>query len=211
MLKQINMSQSLSMNRSMSQTNGATLNGTWLFIFIELLLFAGLFLLYGVYRYQNQIAFNLAATELSISSGVINTIILLSGSFTMAITSISIRSRNKMLSLLLLITTLFIGFMFLVNRYFEWKGRIEFGLFPGSEELARLGHGDVLFFGLYFFMTGLHALHLLAGFVILTMGTVRVNNNTLTADNPDFIDKAGTYWHLATLIWVLVFPLFYLL
>ncbi len=205
------MSPSLSMVRGMSQTKESTLNGVWLFIFIELLLFAGLFLLYGVYRYQNQVAFGLAANELSVTSGIINTIILLSGSLTMAMTSLSIRSRNKMLSLLLLITTLFIGFMFLVNRYYEWKGRIEFGLFPGSEELAQLGHGDVLFFGLYFFMTGLHALHLLIGFVILTIATVRINNNSLSADNPDFIDKTGTYWHLATLIWVLVFPLFYLL
>jgi len=199
------------MTRGMSQTKESTLSGVWLFIFIELLLFAGLFLLYGVYRYQNPVAFSLAATELSVSSGVINTIILLAGSLTMAMTTLSIRSRNKMLSLLLLMTTLFIGFMFLVNRYYEWKGRVEFGLFPGSEELAQLGHGDVLFFGLYFFMTGLHALHLLVGFVILTLATVRVNNNTLTADNPDFIDKSGTFWHLATLIWVLVFPLFYLL
>ncbi|MCG8581209.1 MAG: cytochrome c oxidase subunit 3 [Bacteroidales bacterium] len=205
------MSQSLSMTGNMSKSKEAGLSGVWLFIFIELLLFAGLFLLYGIYRYKNAVAFDLAATELSVTSGVLNTIIILSGSLVMAFTSIAIRKGNKMAALFWLLTALFIGFMFLTNRYFEWKGRVDFGLFPGSEELARLGHGDILFFGLYFFMTGLHALHLLAGFVVLIYVTAQVNNNTLNANNYSALEKAGAYWHLATLIWVLVFPLFYLL
>ncbi|WP_430814173.1 cytochrome c oxidase subunit 3 [Carboxylicivirga sp. RSCT41] len=205
------MSQSLSMTGNLSKSKEASLSGVWLFIFIELLLFAGLFLLYGVYRYKNAVAFDLAATELSVTSGVLNTIIILSGSLVMAFTSIAIRKGNKMAALFWLLTTLFIGFMFLTNRYFEWKGRVDFGLFPGSEELARLGHGDILFFGLYFFMTGLHALHLLAGFVVLIYVTSQVNNNTLNANNYSALEKAGVYWHLATLIWVLIFPLFYLL
>ncbi|MCU4155266.1 cytochrome c oxidase subunit 3 [Carboxylicivirga sp. A043] len=199
------------MTGNLSKSKEAGLHGVWLFIFIELLLFAGLFLLYAVYRYKNAVAFDLAATELSITSGVLNTIIILSGSLVMAFASIAIRKGNKMAALFWLLTTLFIGFMFLTNRYFEWKGRIDFGLFPGSEELARLGHGDVLFFGLYFFMTGLHALHLIAGFVVLIYITSQVNNNSLNASNHSSLEKAGVYWHLATLIWVLVFPLFYLL
>lgn len=205
------MSQSLSMTRNLSQQKESTLSGVWLFIFIELLLFAGLFLLYAVYRYKNGVAFDLASNELSLTSGVLNTIIILGGSLSMAYTSIAIRKGNKMAALFWLLNTLFIGFMFLVNRYFEWKGRIDFGLFPGSEDLARLGHGDVLFFGLYFFMTGLHALHLLAGFVVLIYATAKVNDNSINANNYSFIEKTGTYWHLATLIWVLIFPLFYLL
>ncbi|MCT4588669.1 MAG: cytochrome c oxidase subunit 3 [Carboxylicivirga sp.] len=205
------MSQSLSMTRNLSQQKESTLSGVWLFIFIELLLFAGLFLLYAVYRYKNGVAFDLASNELSLTSGVLNTIIILGGSLSMAYTTIAIRKGNKMAALFWLLNTLFIGFMFLVNRYFEWKGRIDFGLFPGSEDLARLGHGDVLFFGLYFFMTGLHALHLLAGFVVLIYATAKVNDNGINANNYSFIEKTGTYWHLATLIWVLIFPLFYLL
>jgi cytochrome c oxidase subunit 3 len=199
------------MTRNLSQQKESTLSGVWLFIFIELLLFAGLFLLYAVYRYKNGVAFDLASNELSLTSGVLNTIIILGGSLSMAYTTIAIRKGNKMAALFWLLNTLFIGFMFLVNRYFEWKGRIDFGLFPGSEDLARLGHGDVLFFGLYFFMTGLHALHLLAGFVVLIYATAKVNDNSINANNYSFIEKTGTYWHLATLIWVLIFPLFYLL
>lgn len=205
------MSQSLSMTGSLSKQKPFTLSGVWLFIFIELLLFAGLFLLYGVYRYKNTVAFDLAASELSIMSGVLNTIIILAGSLLMSYSLIAIKKGNKMAALFWLLNALFVGFMFLVNRYFEWKGRIDFGLFPGSEELARLGHGDVLFFGLYFFMTGLHAIHLIVGFVGLIYVTGQVNNNTLNANNYSLLEKTGIYWHLATLIWVLIFPLFYLL
>ncbi len=205
------MSQSLSMTGNLSKQKESTLSGVWLFLFVELLLFAGLFLLYGVYRYKNAMAFDLAAEELSITSGVLNTIIILAGSLSMAFSSVAIRKGNKMATLFWLLNTLFIGFMFLVNRYFEWKGRIDFGLFPGSEDLTRLGHGDVLFFGLYFFMTGLHAIHLLVGFIGLIYVTSRVNNNTLHASNYTLLEKLGSYWHLATLIWVLIFPLFYLL
>ncbi|TRX71051.1 cytochrome c oxidase subunit 3 [Carboxylicivirga sp. M1479] len=205
------MSQSFSMTGNISKPKDSVLSGVTLFIFIELLLFVGLFLLYAVYRYNNAVAFDLAASELSITSGVLNTIIILGASLTMAYSGIAVRKGNKMAAIFWLLITLFIGFMFLVNRYFEWKGRIDFGLFPGSEELARLGHGDVLFYGLYFFMTGLHALHLLAGYVMLTYATVKVNNNELNANNYTLLTKTSSYWHLATLIWVLLFPLFYLL
>jgi len=199
------------MTKNLSSQKTTGLTGVWLFLFIELLLFAGLFLLYAVYRYKNGVAFDLAASELSITSGLLNTIIILGGSLCMAFTGIAVKKSNKMAAIFWLLNTIFFGFMFLVNRYFEWKGRIDFGLFPGSDELARLGHGDVLFFGLYFFMTGLHALHMLAGFIMLVYATARVNNNTLNADNYSLIEKVGSYWHLATLIWVLIFPLFYLL
>ncbi len=185
--------------------------GMWLFIFTELLLFAGLFIVYGIYRHLNPIAFHLAAEELSVTVGTINTIILLVSSATMAMASTAIRLKNKQLTLLFLLTTLFMAFMFMTNKYFEWKGKFEHGIFPGSEDLFRLGHGDTLFFGLYFFMTGLHALHIIVGFVLISIVCYRVNNNSLTANNPVFLDNSGLYWHLVDLIWIFLFPLFYLI
>ncbi|MBI9063752.1 MAG: cytochrome c oxidase subunit 3 family protein [Marinilabiliaceae bacterium] len=185
--------------------------GMWLFIFTELLLFSGLFIVYAVYRYLNPIAFHLAAEELNVTVGTLNTIILLMSSATMAMASTAIRRGNKQLTLLLLLTTLFFAFMFMVNKYFEWKGKIDHGLFPGSMDLWRLGQGDVLFFGLYYFMTGLHALHIVVGFVLITIVTYQVNNNSLSANNPVLLDNSGLYWHLVDLIWIFLFPLFYLI
>jgi len=185
--------------------------GMWLFIFTELLLFAGLFIVYGVYRYLNPIAFHLAAEELSTTVGTINTIILLISSATIAMASTAIRLKNKQLTLLLLITTLFLAFMFMVNKYFEWKGKFGHGIFPGSEDLQKLGHGDTLFYGLYFFMTGLHALHIIVGFILITIVCVKVNNNSLNINNTVLLDNSGLYWHLVDLIWIFLFPLFYLI
>ncbi|WP_439184887.1 cytochrome c oxidase subunit 3 family protein [Carboxylicivirga taeanensis] len=185
--------------------------GMWLFIFTELLLFAGLFIVYGVYRYLNPVAFHLAAEELSITVGTVNTIILLISSATMAMASTAIRLKNKQLTLLFLLATLFMAFMFMTNKYFEWKGKFGHGIFPGSDDLLRLGHGDTLFFGLYFFMTGLHALHIIVGFILITIVCYRVNNNTLTDNNPVLLDNSGLYWHLVDLIWIFLFPLFYLI
>ncbi len=185
--------------------------GMWLFIFTELLLFAGLFIVYGVYRYLNPVAFHLAAEELSVTVGMVNTIILLISSATIAMATTAVRKKNKQLTLLFLMATLFLAFMFMANKYFEWKGKFSHGIFPGSEDLQRLGHGDTLFFGLYFFMTGLHALHIIVGFVLITIVAVRVNNNTLTFENPVLLDNSGLYWHLVDLIWIFLFPLFYLI
>lgn len=185
--------------------------GMWLFIFTELLLFAGLFIVYGVYRYLNPVAFHLAAEELSVTVGTVNTIILLVSSATIAMATTAIRLKNKQLTILLLLATLFLAFMFMTNKYFEWKGKFEHGIFPGSEDLLRLGHGDTLFFSLYFFMTGLHALHIIVGFVLISIVCYRVNNNSLTVNNPVLLDNSGLYWHLVDLIWIFLFPLFYLI
>jgi len=205
------MSQTIALSHDIHRDDEGSKIGMWLFIFTELLLFAGLFIVYGVYRYLNPVAFHLAAEELSVTVGTVNTIILLASSACMAMASSAIRMRNKGMTMLMLATTLFIAFMFLVNKYFEWEGKFHHGLFPGSEDLLRLGQGDTLFYGLYFFMTGLHALHIIVGFILITIVSVRVNNNTLTADNPVLLDNAGLYWHLVDLIWIFLFPLFYLI
>ncbi len=185
--------------------------GMWLFIFTELLLFAGLFIVYGVYRYLNSTAFHLAAEQLSVTIGTINTVILLVSSATIAMASSSIRYKNKKLTLLLLAVTLLMAIVFMVNKYFEWSGKFEHGFFPSSDILQGLGKGDTLFYGLYFFMTGLHALHIVVGIVLITIVFVRVNNNSLNHDNPILLDNSGLYWHLVDLIWIFLFPLFYLL
>lgn len=185
--------------------------GMWLFIFTELLLFAGLFVVYGVYRYLNPEAFALAAEQLSVTVGAINTIALLVSSATIAMASSSIRLKNKRLTLLLLLVTLAMAVLFMVNKYFEWMGKIEHGFFPSSPALHGLGSGDTLFFGLYFFMTGLHALHILIGIVLITVVFLRVKNNSITDNNPVLLDNSGLYWHMVDVIWIFLFPLFYLI
>jgi cytochrome c oxidase subunit III len=185
--------------------------GMWMFIFTELLLFGGLFIVYSVYRFRNQDAFSLAARELNLTIGAINTIILMASAACIGMATVAIRKGSKKVSVSLLSLTLLLGIIFLVNKYFEWALKIHHGLFPGSEHLHELGQGDTLFFGLYFFMTGLHALHIIVGLVFISVVLVMVLREKITSDNCVLLDNSSLYWHLVDLIWLFLFPLFYLI
>ena len=185
--------------------------GMWLFLFTEMLLFGGLFVVYSVYRYRNGVAFHLAARELSVAIGTINTIILLISSSTIAMSITAIQKQNKNLVLLLLGITILLALTFLVNKYFEWGEHIKEHIYPGSSILALRGQGDVLFYGLYFFMTGLHALHIIIGLVFIGVIGVLIFRDKINSDNFVLLENSGLYWHLVDLIWIFLFPLFYLI
>ena len=123
----------------------------------------------------------------------------------------SIQKKDKRATLILIGITLFLALVFLVNKYFEWSAKIGHGIWPGSPLLEELGRGDILFFGLYYFMTGLHALHIIIGMVLLAVILVRVAKNQITFDNFQLLENGGLYWHLVDLIWIFLFPLFYLI
>jgi cytochrome c oxidase subunit 3 len=189
----------------------ASKTGMWLFLLTELLLFGGLFIVYSVYRYQNPLAFHQAAHELSVVIGTINTIILLVSSTTIAMSITALQKKNKNLCLLLLGVTILLGLAFLVNKYFEWGEHIREHIYPGSSVLALRGHGDVLFYGLYFFMTGLHALHIIIGLLFILIITISIYRDKINPENYVLLENSGLYWHLVDLIWIFLFPLFYLI
>ena len=185
--------------------------GMWLFIFTEILLFGGLFIVYSVYRFINPVAFKLAAENLDVGIGTVNTVILLISSMFIAMSVTAIQLGNSKRTVLLLGLTILLGVIFLINKYFEWAGKIGHGLYPGSEELSELGQGEVLFFGLYFFMTGLHALHIIIGLTIISIMIVNIQKGKITQDYYVQLENTGLYWHLVDLIWIFLFPLFYLI
>jgi len=186
--------------------------GMWLFIFTELLLFGGLFIVYSVYRFMNQDAFHLAAEELNTTIGAINTILLLVSSMTIAMSTTTLQLKKKGATLALLAVTVLIGLIFLVNKYFEWGVKFEHGIWPGSEHLLNdFSQGEILFFGLYFVMTGLHALHIIIGLIIILVAAWRVHKGTINENRASLLENSGLYWHLVDLIWIFLFPLFYLI
>ncbi len=186
--------------------------GMWLFIFTELLLFGGLFIVYSIYRFMNQDAFHLAAEELNTTIGAINTILLLVSSMTIAMSTSTLQLKKKGVTLALLAVTVLIGLIFLVNKYFEWGLKFEHGIWPGSEHLLNdFSQGEILFFGLYFVMTGLHALHIIIGLIIILVAAWRVHKGTVNENRASLLENAGLYWHLVDLIWIFLFPLFYLI
>lgn len=185
--------------------------GMWLFIFTELLLFGGLFITYSIYRFRNPDAFHLAAEELDLSVGLINTIVLLVSSATIAMAHSAVQQGKIGHSKLLTSLTIVLAIVFLINKYFEWGAKIEHHLYPGSEYLMELSRGEILFFGLYFAMTGLHALHIVIGLVLMFVVLARLQNNSLNQGNHQLIENSGLYWHLVDIIWIFLFPLFYLI
>jgi cytochrome c oxidase subunit III len=186
--------------------------GMWFFIFTELLLFGGLFIVYSVYRFMNQDAFHLAAEELNTTIGAINTLLLLISSMTIAMSTSTLQLKKKGATLGLLAVTILIGLIFLVNKYFEWGLKFEHGIWPGSEHLlTNFSQGEILFFGLYFVMTGLHALHIIIGLIIILVAAWRVHKGTVNETRAVLLENAGLYWHLVDLIWIFLFPLFYLI
>ena len=185
--------------------------GMWLFLFTELILFGGMFLLYSVYRFQYADAFHLAAKELNTIMGAFNTAVLLTSSLTMALSIVAIQRDQKTLSMLLQMITIFLALFFLVNKYFEWTAKFHHGIYPGSEELLSKSSGEILFFGLYYVMTGLHGVHVIVGMVLIAVMTRMTRKDIITQDNYVRLENAGLYWHLVDIIWIFLFPLFYLI
>jgi cytochrome c oxidase subunit III len=186
--------------------------GMWLFLLSEILLFGGLFLLYAVYRTRFPLDFHNASLELSRFDGTLNTAVLLTSSLTAVLAIFSLQALNKPgRSMLFLALTIALGGVFLVVKAFEWTAKFEHGLYPMAAVLLKKPPGEVLYFGLYFTMTGLHALHVIVGMTVLSVVLSFVRRGKATAVNSAALENAGLYWHLVDIIWIFLFPLFYLI
>jgi len=193
------------------QDNTSSKIGMWLFLLSEIILFGGLFLLYSSYRYKNPFDFHLAAWELNRVLGTINTLILITSSLTIALSILFVQKGDHKLSMILLSATIFLGLLFLGIKYVEWTAKIEHGLYPNSPRLLGRTKGEVLFFGLYYSMTGLHGLHVLVGIFVLCVMLVLMMRGKINENRSIPLENTGLYWHLVDIIWIFLFPLFYLI
>jgi cytochrome c oxidase subunit 3 len=184
--------------------------GMWLFLFTEILLFGGLFILYSAYRARYPLEFHDAGQHLNVFIGVANTIILLTSSLTVAMAITAVQKGDRRISTSCLAVTIVLGIAFLVNKYIEWSAEIHRGFYPNSPELLQRPQGDQIFFGLYYSMTGLHGLHVLAGVILLSIMLVLVIREKIISANFNVLENAGLYWHLVDVIWIFLLPLFYL-
>jgi len=185
--------------------------GMWLFLFTELFLFGGLFLVYAVFRAKYSADFHTAATELSALIGTLNTVFLLTSSMTVAMSLTAIQKNNRNLALFLVFMTLILAALFMMNKYFEWSHKFHFKLYPGSEVMKNLSHGELLFFSLYYMMTGLHALHVIVGMVLLSINLIKIKLGRVNQMHYLLLENSALYWHLVDLIWIFIFPLLYLI
>mgnify|MGYP000874464195 FL=1 len=129
----------------------------------------------------------------------------------MALSITALQKNQKGLSIFLQSVTILFALAFMVNKFFEWSAKFHHGILPGSETLLEKSNGEILFFGLYYIMTGLHGLHVIIGVILIGVMTYFTSKNRITSDNYVRLESAGLYWHLVDIIWIFLFPLFYLI
>jgi len=189
--------------------------GMWTFLVTEVMFFAMLFLTYTVYRWQYQPYFYAIHKELDWQLGGLNTINLLFSSFTMALAVHFAQKKNKKAQLICLATTIGCAFVFLGIKYIEYSSKIEHHLLPGKNfqwnEPGVPASVAQLFFSLYFSMTGLHGIHVLIGIVVIgaLFMLILIDHPIITDYVPT--EMIGLYWHFVDLVWIFLFPLFYLM
>jgi cytochrome c oxidase subunit III len=184
--------------------------GMWIFLFTEIILFGGMFLLYSAYRAMHPTDFHRASLDLDVRMGTFNTALLLTSSLTAALSIGAIKKGDKKFSTLMIVCTILIGLMFLMNKYFEWSHEISHGLYPRSPVLLKHTRGEILFFGLYYTMTGLHGVHVFVGIVVFSVVLYYIKSGLVTQSYYSKLENSGLYWHLVDIIWIFLFPLFYL-
>lgn len=197
----------------LDQQREASELGMWLFLVTEFMFFGGLFLAYLTYRYWYPEAFAAGSHTMDIPLGTVNTCVLLASSFTMALAVHAAgHAERKKLTWFLLATIVF-GVVFLGIKAYEYHHKYEEHLIPFAgldfHWEGQQREGVEAFLNLYFLMTGLHAFHMIIGIAILGLLTYLAWRGLL-AGRATLVHNVGLYWHFVDLVWVYLFPFFYL-
>ena len=198
----------------LAQQRAAAELGMWLFLVTELMFFGGLFTAYLVYRYLYPAQFAAGSQTMDVTLGTINTAVLLTSSLTMALAVHAAGTSRRWQLVGLLAATILLGAVFLAVKAYEYHHKYEHQLIPfAGLPLADFGNdtrGMTAFLNLYFLMTGLHALHIVIGLVLLGVLVVLAWRGGLVGERSIVVHNAGLYWHFVDLVWVYLFPFFYL-
>jgi cytochrome c oxidase subunit 3 len=198
--------------------------GMWVFLVTEVMFFGALFLIYSVYRWAYHWEFALLSEKLNWIAGGINTVVLLVSSLFMALAVHYAMLRKTKLQLMMLGAVLACAFAFLGIKYIEYSEKFADGLFPGAVSILWFHTPPFSFdypginanvaytwYSLYFTMTGLHALHVIIGIgVIGALALLVWKKSSLITDYIP-TELVGLYWHFVDLVWIFLFPLFYLI
>jgi cytochrome c oxidase subunit III len=190
---------------------GAGKFGIWVFLASEMLFFGALILTYTVCRIEHMDAFAAAGRETNIWYGTSNTAILLTSSLTMAVASQAAAARQQLRRLVVACLTLTaaLGLAFLVVKGFEYREDLDKHLWPGAQ-FALHEPGAQLFYGLYWLVTGVHAIHLTIGIALVGRLALLGHLKRLQLDENPEIEVTALYWHLVDIIWIFLYPLIYL-
>ena len=169
----------------------------WFFVLFESLIFTSYFCVYLYYRTQNETAFLRAQSHLSLWLGVLSTIFLLTSSWSVARCVQAARAGRYQVAMRDAFLTAGFGVGFLVLKIIEWVRLIHMGFTFTSGQ----------FFQYYFFLTAIHCVHLLIGFVVLGVLVYQLSGPERRAQVT--VETCATYWHTVDFFWVLIFALLY--
>jgi cytochrome c oxidase subunit 3 len=196
---------------SMDRQAEAARFGMWVFLASEVLLFGALFALYASYRATWPRAFVAGVRDNDAILGTSNTVLLLFGSYLVALAVNRMNTGKPRPAIWLLLATVLVGFGFLAIKFTEYGMHFSKGIYPGGRGSFFAGvapPGSPIFYTLYFGMTGLHAIHVVVGISVLIWCAFRIHKRNLS---PHALEVGALYWHLVDCIWIFLWPLFYLL
>ena len=194
------------------QTETASI-GMWAFLVQEVMFFGGLFATYLVYRTMYPEVFVAGSNHLSWGLGTFNTVVLIFSSLTMALGVRAAQMGNHGAIARWIVATMLLAMVFMGVKAVEYTGKYHDGLIPGlAWNPGPDAHPNLqIFYGLYFVMTGMHALHMIVGLGLMVVVAMRALRGRYTPDNFIGVEVLGLYWHFVDLIWIFLFPLLYLL
>lgn len=194
------------------QRRSAATLGMWVFLATEVLFFGVLFGGYAVIRLLNYDAFVVGSHHTDVVLGTINTAVLLTSSLTMALAVRGASLGLRRATTGWLVLTLVLGLVFLGIKAVEYHQEYLDGLVPvlAFQYQGPHAQGVLLFFYLYFVMTGLHALHLIIGVAVVGVMAVRSRRGHFGPEYHIPVELTGLYWHFVDVVWIFLYPLFYL-
>lgn len=215
---------------NVEQQSNASILGMWFFLSTEIMFFSGLIGSYTIYRALSPEAFRLGSQHMHVWLGFFNTLVLLTSSLTVALGVRSSQLGRRDKTAWYLVATAVLGASFLGVKAIEYSMEIDHNLFPGPnfqvpaedaealaaisatpEELQQnLGHFQIMFV-LYFFITGVHAFHMIIGIVIALIMAALMKRNWFSGNGTTQIEAFGLYWHFVDIVWVFLYPLLYLI
>jgi nitric oxide reductase NorE protein len=176
-------------------------SGVWTFIIADMGAFALFFLIFTVGRVASPAVFERSRQHLDINLGVLNTLILLTSSLFMVRAVEAARAGVRAAVVRNLGLTILIGSGFAVTKLIEYAAKVDAGIGLTTNE----------FFTYYFVFTGIHFMHFVIGIGALTMMLVKARHDSLDARYMVWIESVGCYWHMVDLLWIMLFPMIYLL
>ena len=224
--------------QTMAQQKEAAVLGMWAFLLTEILFFGGLFMAYLLYRTWYHDAFVAASTSITLSWGLINTVVLIGSSLTMALAVRAAQLSQRKATVNWLVLTMVLGAAFLGIKVIEYADKFEHHHVPGPNYIWEADHADAaageaaaadashgddspdrsnyqlhtqIFFSLYFTMTGLHALHMIIGIGLMTVITWMAYKGRFSSEYYTPVEMSGLYWHIVDIVWIFLYPLLYLI